>query len=197
MKTPDREGYHALQLGFDDKRMKSASKPEVGHAKKTGNGPKRFVREIRFEDDPPHKAGDVLTVDIFKDVKIVDVIGRSKGRGFTGPMKRWNFHGQPASHGTERKHRSPGAIGRMHSISQGVTKGKKMAGRFGNERATTKCMDLVRIDPAQNLLLVHGSVPGPNGGYVIVQQSTKERERIKIGRVKGSATVAGKGTKKK
>jgi large subunit ribosomal protein L3 len=170
-----KDGYDAVQLGFDDVKPHRSTMPEIGHAKAAQTAPKRFVREIRLSEPGDVKVGDTITVDIFKDgeVKWVDVIGISKGKGFQGVMTRYNFGGQPASHGVERKHRSPGSInGHATYLGGGrIKKGKRMGGQTGAVRKTARCQALVDVDSENNLLLIKGSVPGPNGGYVIVQKS--------------------------
>ena len=175
VKTPERDGYYAIQLGFDDKPRGKATKPERGHAKKHANAePKRFIREIRQDGPVDWKEGDVLTVSLFEGISAVDVTGTSKGRGTAGTMKRGGFGGLPASHGVKRKHRSPGSIGATTDPGR-VLKGKKMAGHMGNARVTVRNLKVVRVYPEENLLLVCGGVPGPNRGYVIVRQSKKLR----------------------
>ncbi|MBN1488883.1 MAG: 50S ribosomal protein L3 [Phycisphaerae bacterium] len=172
--------YDAVQLGFQDVKPHRSTKPMIGHAGKAGTGPKRFVRELRLTEPADANAGDVVTVEAFStgDVKFVDVVGVTKGRGFAGVMKRWGFGGQPASHGTERKHRSPGSIGsNSGQTGQGnaVKKGKRMAGHFGHDQRTTRNHRLVRVDADNALLLVKGSIPGPNGGFVVVRQAKTKR----------------------
>jgi large subunit ribosomal protein L3 len=170
------DGYHAVQLGFDDVKPHRSTLPQIGHAHKAQTAPKRFIREIRLAEAADKNVGDTVTVDLFSDagVKFVDVIGTTKGRGFQGVMKRWGFGGMPASHGTERKHRSPGSIagrGQNRGTSGAVKKGKRMAGHMGHARRTAPCQALVGVDAEHNLLLIRGSVPGPSGGYVIVRKS--------------------------
>lgn len=171
--TPD--GYDAVQLGFEDVKPHRSTLPLIGHAAKSGTGPKRFVREIRMSEPPETSTGDVWTVELFASaqVRYVDVTGTTKGRGFAGVMKRHGFGGQPGSHGTERKHRSPGSIGGHANLGLGrnIKKGKPMAGHMGHARRTSRNQELVRVDRENNLLLVKGSVPGPNGGYVVVRQA--------------------------
>jgi large subunit ribosomal protein L3 len=170
-----RDTYDAVQLGYDDVKPHRATKAEIGHARQAKTAPKRFVREIRLPEATDKAVGDTITVDIFKDndVRFVDIVGTSKGKGFQGPMKRHGFGGQPASHGVERKHRSPGSIGgRASDRGKGrPKKGKGMAGQTGNTRVTARCQPLLDVDREHNLLLIKGSVPGPNGGYVIVRKS--------------------------
>jgi large subunit ribosomal protein L3 len=178
VKTVESDGYNAVQLGCDDVKPSRLKKPQIGHAQKSNTVPKKFVREMRLPDDAEleYKAGDSLTVSVFAGEKYVDVVGTSKGKGFAGVMKRHGFHGFPASHGTERKHRAPGSISSFASDAGhggNLKKGKKMAGHMGNRRVTTKNHSLVAIDEEKNLLVVKGPVPGPAGGYVIVRSAKK------------------------
>jgi large subunit ribosomal protein L3 len=170
-----RDEYNAVQLGFEDVKPHRATMAEIGHARRAKTAPKRFVREIRLPEATDRAVGDTITVEIFKEneVKFVDVVGTSKGKGFQGPMKRHGSGGQPASHGVERKHRAPGSIGaRASNLGTGrPKKGTGMAGQTGNRRVTTRCQLLLDIDSEHNILLIEGSVPGPNGGYVIVRKS--------------------------
>jgi large subunit ribosomal protein L3 len=176
VKTANTDGYNAVQLGYDDVKPSRRKKPQVGHTKKANSEPKRFIKEMRLPNDaaPEYKAGDSLTVSVFKEAKYVDVKGTSKGKGFAGVMKRYDFHGMPDSHGTERKHRSPGSIA-SHATDRGhggnLHKGKRMAGNLGDHKATEKNHSLIAIDEERNLLMVKGSVPGSSGGYVIVYSS--------------------------
>jgi large subunit ribosomal protein L3 len=169
------DGYDAVQLGFEDVKAHRSTLAMIGHAGAAGTGPKRFIREVRMKQAPEASPGDVWTVELFEaaQVRYVDVIGTTKGRGFAGVMKRHHFGGQPASHGTERKHRSPGGIGGSAERGRGrcIKKGKRMSGHLGNARRTSRNQELVRVDKENNLLLVKGSVPGPNGGYVVVRQA--------------------------
>lgn len=175
IRTMKRDGYHAVQIGFEDVKPHRSTKPLIGHAGQAGTGPKRVCREIRLADAVEVSPGEVVTVETFSenDVKYVDVTGTTKGRGFAGVMKRWGFGGQPATHGVERKHRSPGSIGGHANLGlgQGIRKGKKMSGQMGNVRVTQRCLKLVGVDQARNLLLVKGSIPGPNNGLLFVRQS--------------------------
>ena len=175
VKSTDTDGYHAVQMGFEDVKTQRATKPAAGHAAKAGAKPKRFVREVRLAEPAADvQPGQSVTVEAFKDVKYVDVIATSKGKGFAGVMKRHNFGGQPGSHGTERKHRSPGSIG-GYATNRGwggdIKRGKPMPGHMGDARVTTRNCKLIRIDPENNLLLIGGPVPGANGGYVFVRVS--------------------------
>jgi large subunit ribosomal protein L3 len=167
-KTPERDGYYAVQLGWDEKRVKLANKPELGHAKKAGVAPQRHLVEFRnYEPE-----GEAVTVAIFTPGQRVDVTGTSKGRGTTGVMKRWNFRGMPASHGTKKKHRHPGSIGQRKQPGR-VYKGKRMAGSYGGERVTTVGLTIADVRPDDNLLLIKGAVPGANGSVLIVKDSKR------------------------
>jgi large subunit ribosomal protein L3 len=175
VKTPETDGYHAVQLGFEDVKPHRSTKALIGHAGKVGTGPKRVLREVRCEGPAEVEAGDVLTVEAFAEggVKHVDVTGMSKGRGFSGVMRRYGFGGLGASHGVERKHRSPGSIGGSAPLGLGrsVRKGKRMPGQFGSVRRTARNQKLISVDTDNNLLVVEGSVPGANGKLVYVRQS--------------------------
>ena len=178
VKTAETDGYNALQLGFDDVKPSRRKNPQVGHAQKANTTPRKFVKEMRLpeEAEPEYKVGDSITVSVFEENKLVDVVSTSKGKGFAGVMKRHGFGGFPASHGTERKHRAPGSISSFASdAGHGgkPKKGKKMPGHMGNRRVTTKNHRLVAIDEEKNLLIVKGSVPGPAGGYCIIRSAKK------------------------
>lgn len=202
VRTADHDGYSAVQLGFDDKPRRKATRPERGHVSsdleskrrraraaggvtpppKANCEPQRHIREFRLDLDrtpvTPPAVGDRLTVDkIFAEVKAVDVIGTSKGRGTTGVMKRHGFAGLPASHGVKKHHRSPGSVG-SHASNRGSgrpKRGKRMAGRHGNARITVRNLRVVRIDAENNVLLVEGAVPGFNGSLVMVRPTNKKK----------------------
>ena len=167
-KTPATDGYSAVQLGWDALREKAVNKPSFGHFKRAGAAPQRHL--VEFRDYAPEAAQ--VSVDVFAAGEKVDVTGTSKGRGTTGVMKRWNFAGMPASHGTKKKHRHPGSIGQRKTPGR-VYKGKRMAGRYGAENVTTIGLEVVEVRLEDNLLLVKGAIPGPNGGLVVVRQSQK------------------------
>ena len=170
-----KDGYNAIQLGFDEKKPSLTNKPDAGHFEKSGVSPKKLVREIRLSADDLAKftVGQELSAkDIFTEGEKVDVTGTSKGRGFTGVMKRYNFAGFIRSHGTHEYFRHGGSIGTRLTPGH-VIKGKKMPGQHGNKRAVVQNLVLVKIDAERNLLFVRGGVPGPNGGYVMVRQAVK------------------------
>lgn len=174
VKTIETDGYNAVQLGVGDLPDRKVSRPMAGHVKKAGARAKRLVREYRTDRVENYEPGATVTVAEFDGVALVDVTGVSKGRGFAGVMKRHGFKGQGASHGTERKHRSSGSIGRGSGIpGRGVAKGKRMAGHMGHKQRTAEKLRLMKVDTEANLLVVKGSVPGPNGGYVVVRSARK------------------------
>ena len=168
------DGYHAVQLGFGEVKPRSSTMPLIGHSAKSGGGPLRHFHEIRLKDATDKSAGDEVKVDVFEGVKYVDVTGTSKGKGTAGVMKRHNFGGLPASHGTERKHRSPGSIA-SRATNRGFSgrpkKGLRMAGRMGNETVTSRNHPVVRIDAEKNLILIKGALPGPNGGLLFIKKA--------------------------
>ena len=166
VKTADKEGYDALQIGFGEIRDKLVNKPKAGHFAAAGVDAKRDLAEIRLDGPAENKVGDVFTVEDFADVKKVSVSGVSKGKGFAGVMKRHNFAGGPGSHGS-RFHRRPGSIGQAATPAK-VFKGKKMAGQMGNERVMVKNLQLVKVDAEQNLLLVKGAVPGGKNALLTI-----------------------------
>ena len=196
-RSTDRDGYDAIQVGFLDKPRRLASRSVRGQvvrldskrtkrrveagvevAPKADCEPQRFVREFRGESKA--KVGQVVTVAVFEGCDAVDITGTSKGRGTAGVMKRHGFSGQRASHGVKKVHRHQGGTGMCQSPGR-LFKGKKMAGRFGNERSTTRNLRLVGIDAERNLLMVRGAVPGPNGGYLVVWQTNKLRRVATVG----------------
>ncbi len=176
IKTSDVDGYNAMQVGYDDVKPSRRKKPAQGHAKKAGTNSKMFVRELRLDAPADCQLGDTITVDAFADVKFVDVVGTSKGKGYAGVMKRHGFGGFPASHGCERKHRAPGSISSFASDAGhggNLKKGKKMAGRMGGDKVTSKNHGIVAVDTEKNLIIVKGPVPGCSGGYVVIKKSKK------------------------
>ena len=174
VKTQDVDGYDAIQLGYHDIKPSRQKKPQIGHAAKANAKPKRFVREVRLDAPAEQELGDELTVSVFDEVKYVDVSGTTKGKGFAGVVKRWGFKGQLASHGVERKHRSPGGIGSNTGSagkSVGIRKGKKMGGHMGDVSCKTRNHQLMAVDVENNLLLVKGSVAGSRNGMLVVAQA--------------------------
>jgi len=190
VRSKEKDGYDAVQVGFDDRPRGKASRAQRGHVAALGGRrqqsgaaavakaecePKRFIREFRCADSSHGlRVGQVLGPAALEGIKFLDVIGTTRGHGFTGVMVRHNFGGLGTSHGVKRVHRSPGSIGQSADPSR-VFPGTKMAGQYGNERVTVKNLRLVRVDNDSNVLLVRGAVPGPNGGYVVVRRSAKNR----------------------
>jgi large subunit ribosomal protein L3 len=169
-KTKQKDGYDAVQLGFVEfVKPKRVNKPMTGHFKKNNAAPVRFVREVALEGDDASNPGDKVMVDIFNQDELVHVIGTSKGRGFAGFVKRHHFRGGRASHGS-MFHRAPGSIGSSAYPSR-VLKGMRMAGHLGNQRVTVRNLRVARVDQENNLLFVRGAVPGPAGGYLVVEKS--------------------------
>jgi len=180
VKTIASDGYHAVQLGFGDIKAKFSTFPLIGHTAKAGLGPKKHFREIRLKDATDRKPGDVVNVTTFEGVQFVDVIGT---KGFAGVMKRHHFGGQCSSHGTERKHRSPGSIASRatwRGQSGKPKKGVRMAGHMGMDQVTTRNHPLVKIDPENNLLLIKGALPGPNGGLLFVRKAVTARVKEEV-----------------
>ena len=169
VKTKANDGYDAVQIGFGDIKSKHVNKPMAGHFAKAGVEPMRYLREVRVENGEEHNCGDVVSVAEFAEVKSVDVTGTSKGKGFQGTIKRWNFSRGPMSHGS-RNQRRPGSIGQC-SYPGRVRKGLHMAGHMGNECVTVKNLKLVRIDEEQNLMLIKGAVPGGKNALVQIRMA--------------------------
>ena len=172
LKTPERDGYSAVQLAFGDTKPQRLSKPELGHLKKADAPAQRHLAELRVDDLSGFEVGQVIGADVFGAGERVDVTGISKGKGFAGAMQRHNFKGQGASHGNHKKHRSPGSIGACATPSR-VFRGTKMAGRMGAEKVTTLNLTVVQADAERDLVLVRGSVPGPKGGLVLIRDAVK------------------------
>ncbi|MEM1186241.1 MAG: 50S ribosomal protein L3 [Planctomycetota bacterium] len=178
IKTPDTDGYAAVQLAYGDMKARNSSFQMIAHDAKAGVGVKRHHQELRLDEGDlgNYELGQEITVASFEGTAFVDVIGTSKGKGYAGGMKRHGFKGQLASHGVERKHRSPGSIG-GHGSNAGKAgrpkKGKRMAGHMGDVRVTVRSLDVVRIDAERNLILVKGPVPGANKGLVTVRTATR------------------------
>jgi large subunit ribosomal protein L3 len=218
VRTPERDHYSAVQLGFKDKPRRKAIRAERGHVasefsskrrkglqeagvqipEKANCEPQRYIREFRIDGVMPAEltVGAVLTADkVFKEGQHVDVIGTSKGRGYTGVMKRHNFQGLPAAHGAKKVHRSPGSTG-SHASNRGSGRpklGHLAAGQYGHSRVTVRALDVVKIDVENNLLLVRGAVPGPNGGLIMVRPTNKKD--IPTEEARAAAEKAKKGKK--
>ena len=176
VKTEDTDGYNAVQIGFGHIEERKLKKPQRGHLGTLP--PLRYLREIRTDDASEYAVGQQVDVGIFTAGQRVDVTGISKGRGFAGVVKRHGFHGGPKTHGQSDRHRAPGSIGATSTPGR-VFKGMRMAGRMGNERVTVQNLEIVRVDPDRNLLLVKGSVPGRRGGLVLIRDAVKAK--IKLG----------------
>jgi large subunit ribosomal protein L3 len=172
LKTPERDGYSAVQLAFGEIKEQRLTKPELGHLKAANAEPSRHLVELRVDDVSSFEVGQVVRADVFADGDRVDVTGISKGKGFSGAMQRHNFKGQGASHGNHKKHRSPGSIGACATPGK-VFKGMKMAGQKGNARTTTLNLEVFQADAERGLLLVRGSVPGAKGGLIFIRDAVK------------------------
>jgi large subunit ribosomal protein L3 len=172
LKTPERDGYAAVQLAFGDTKPARLNKPELGHLAAAGLQASKHLVELRVDDLADFAVGQRIEVDVFAKGDRVDVTGVSKGKGFAGGMKRHNFKGQGASHGNHKKHRAPGSIGACATPAR-VFKGMRMAGQYGNVRTTTLNLEVIESDAERNLLLVRGSVPGPTGGLVFIRDGVK------------------------
>jgi large subunit ribosomal protein L3 len=172
VRTPEVDGYNAVQVAYGQIDPRKANKPRTGHFDKAGVTPRRHLTEIRTSDAAEYALGQEIAVDIFEAGQKVDVVGTSKGKGFAGVMKRHNFHGVGASHGAHRNHRKPGSIGASSTPSR-VFKGMKMAGRMGGERVTVQGLTVQAVDLEKGLLLVKGAVPGARGRIVFVRNAVK------------------------
>lgn len=171
-KTVETDGYNAVQIGFGDVRPKLVNKPMKGHFDKSDVAPKRVLKECRFEDISGYNVGDIIKADVFANGEKVDVVGTSKGKGYAGVIKRWNFGRLKESHGTGPVVRKGGSIGACSDPSR-VFKGKKMSGHLGAERVTVQNLTVVKVDAENNLIAIKGAVPGPNGGIVMISDSVK------------------------
>jgi large subunit ribosomal protein L3 len=174
VKTPEKDGYTAVQMSFGAARK--PTKPVTGHFKKAGVDPGRHLVELRLQDLGDLQPGAEIRADVFEAGELVDVVGVTKGKGFAGGMKRHNFGGLSATHGTQRKHRSPGSIGACATPAR-VFKGTRMAGHMGHSRVTTLNLQVIKADADRNLLLIKGAVPGPRGGLVMVRSAIRLRQR--------------------
>ena len=170
-KTVENDGYDAVQIGYGDLKASKTNKPMKGHFAKNDVAPKKVLREFRLADCAAVNVGDVLKADIFAEGDSVDVRGTSKGKGYAGVIKRWNFSRLKESHGTGPVHRHGGSLGVIDPAR--VFKGKKMAGHLGNERVTVQNLKVVKIDAENNIIAVKGAIPGPKGGIVVLVDSVK------------------------
>ena len=175
VRTPEANGYSAVQLGFGAVKAKQVTKPDAGHFAKADVTPRKHLVELRTNDASEYTLGQELTADVFEAAEVVDVTGVSKGKGTAGVMKRHGFHGLRASHGVHRKHRSPGSIGGCATPGR-VFKGLKMAGRMGHDRVTVQNLTVHSVDAERGLILVKGAVPGNKGGLVVLRSAAKKGE---------------------
>ena len=172
VKTPESDGYSALRVTYGTRKARTVNKPDAGQFAKANVDPGRRLVELRVDDSSAYEVGQELNVGVLTAGDKIDVTAVSRGKGFTGVMKRHNFKGQPASHGNHKKHRAPGAIGACATPSR-VFKGTKMAGRVGAQRVTTLNLEVVEADAERDLLLVKGAIPGPRGGLVLIRDAVK------------------------
>jgi large subunit ribosomal protein L3 len=172
VRTPDADGYAAVQLGYGEVDPRRVNKPKAGHFMRAGVTPRRYLVELRTDNASDYTLGQDVTAETFEAGELVDVTARSKGKGFAGVMKRHGFKGLGASHGTQRKHRAPGSIGGCATPGR-VFKGVRMAGRMGGVRTTALNLTVHRVDTDRGLLLIKGAVPGPSGGLVLVRSAVK------------------------
>lgn len=169
-KTTESDGYNAIQIGFDTKRTKLVTKPVAGHFNKANVEPKRYVKELRTDEVASFDVGQEINASIFSEGELVDVIGKSKGKGYTGAVQRWNISRGPMTHGS-MYHRRPGSGGSIDGAR--VFKGRHLPGREGNAKTTVQGLRIIRVDADRNLLLIRGAVPGAKGGYVVIRESIK------------------------
>jgi large subunit ribosomal protein L3 len=172
VKTPEKEGYSAVQVTWGTRRASTMTKPERGHYEKAGVAPGKKLVELRLDDVSSYSVGQEILGDLFEKGEKIDATAVSKGKGFAGGMKRHNFRGQGAAHGNHKHHRAPGSIGACATPGR-VFKGTKMAGRLGGEQVTTTNLEIVAVDVERHLVLVKGAVPGPRGGVVVLRTSVK------------------------
>lgn len=172
VRSPETDGYSAIQLGYGTIEARKVNKPDSGHFKKAGVAPKRYLVEVRTDDASDYELGQEIGAELFEAGQRIDVTGNTKGRGFAGTMKRHGFSGVGASHGAHRNHRKPGSIGACATPGR-VFKGMRMAGRYGNERQTVQNLKIQAIDADRGLLLVKGAVPGSKGSLVLIRTAAK------------------------
>ena len=172
-KTVDSDGYAAVQMGYGDMKPHKVNKPMKGHFDKADVAPKKVLKEFRFEDTDAYNVGDIIKADVFEAGNKVDVTGKSKGKGFAGVIKRWNFQRLKETHGSGPCVRDGGSMGCCSSPSR-VFKGKKMAGHLGAEKVTVQNLEIVKVDAENNLVAIKGAIPGPNNGIVVIKDSVKD-----------------------
>jgi large subunit ribosomal protein L3 len=173
IKSVEKDGYVAVQIGYNDVKESRLNKPELGVFKKLDLAPKQYLHEVQFDDVSTFKVGDALNVGLFSTGDIVDVIGTSKGKGYSGAIKRWHFKISPKSHGASWPHRGPGSMATVGRTNNRIHPGKKMAGHHGNEQATIINLLVVGVDVAKNALLIKGGLPGPNKGFLYIRSAVK------------------------
>jgi large subunit ribosomal protein L3 len=171
VRTVERDGYAAVQIGYEQVEPRKLTKPQQGHLK-AANAMLRYLREFPADNPQEHQPGEVINVELFQPGQKIDISGTSKGRGFTGVVKRWGFHGGPKTHGQSDRHRAPGSIGAGTTPGR-VWKGQKMAGRTGSKRVTIQNLEVVEVLPEKNLILVKGSVPGARTGLLEIRRAVK------------------------
>lgn len=176
VRTSDQDGYAAIQMAYGEVDPRKVNKPRTGHFERAGVPPRRYLVEFRTADAADYVLGQEITAETFEAGQQVDVTGRSKGKGTSGVMKRHGFSGLPATHGTHRKHRSPGSVGSGMAHPARVFKGKRMPGRLGNARTTVQNLQVHTVDAERGLLLIKGAVPGPNGGILLVRSAVKRAQ---------------------
>lgn len=181
IKTVERDGYSAVQLGFEETKPKRLTQPQLKHLQKSNLPALRYLRELRVADEEAASVeeGQMLTVGIFEEGDLVDVTGTSKGRGFAGVVKRYGFAGGPKTHGQSDRWRAPGSVGACTTPGR-VFKGKRMPGRMGGERVTTQSLQVVLVDPERNLLAIKGAVPGGKNGLLLIREARKTQLRKKV-----------------
>ena len=175
-KTSDKEGYEAVQLGYEDVPERKLSKPEMGHLNKAGVAPKKYLREFNLDNAAELNVGDIVKADTFKEGDFVDVTGTSKGHGYQGVIKRWGAQRTPTSHGGGPVHRHAGSMGSTTDPSR-IFKGKIGAGQMGVDQVTIQNLDIVKVDADLNLIAVRGAVPGPKGGLVLIKSTVKHQQQ--------------------
>lgn len=178
LKTEEKDGYNAVQLGFEDIKERKLTKPEMGHLKKAGDSLKKYLKEFRFDDCSTFQLGDVIKADMFAAGDYVDVTGTSKGKGYAGVIKRFNAGRSPMSHGAGPMHRHQGSMGACSDPSK-IMKGKMMPGHMGAEQVTVQNLDVVKVDAELNLIAVCGAIPGPKGGIVVLKNTVKNNKVAK------------------